>query len=240
MPAARRHSVLIFQLAISRTRGGSSQQVIVEELRRVILDGAVPPGTPIPVPELAEIFGVSAIPVRESLKTLTGEGLVQHRPNSGYTVAQLTAAELAEMYVVRETLESAALAAAVDKATDADRAHLTEVNRLLEIAVQHDDSQTYHRQSRHFHIGLTRPSGMHRLMHMLESAWNITEPVQLMVHVDPDERKLLHEDHGHMLDAFMARDVDGLLAVSALHHRRLNAVVEALPTDTGLVIDEPG
>lgn len=240
MPAARRHSVLIFQLAISRTRGGSSQQVIVEELRRVILDGAVPPGTPIPVPELAEIFGVSAIPVRESLKTLTGEGLVQHRPNSGYTVAQLTAAELAEMYVVRETLESAALAAAVDKATDADRAHLTEVNRLLEIAVQHDDSQTYHRQSRHFHIGLTRPSGMHRLMHMLESAWNITEPVQLMVHVDPDERKLLHEDHGHMLDAFMARDVDGLLAVSALHHRRLNEVVEALPTDTGLVIDEPG
>lgn len=238
MPAARRHSVLIFQLAIHRNRAGTSQQAILDELRRVILDGAVPPGTPIPVSEVAEIFGVSAIPVRESLKTLTGEGLVQHRPNSGYTVAQLTAAELAEMYVVRETLESAALAAAVSRATDTDRAHVVEVNRLLEVAVQHDDSQTYHRQSRHFHIGLTRPSGMHRLMHMLESAWNITEPVQLMVHVPPDERKLLHDDHRHMLDAFMARDVDGLLMVSAAHHRRLNGVVAALPTDTGLVLDE--
>lgn len=237
MAAARRHSVLLFQLAINRNRGGTSQQVIVTELRRVILDGAVPPGTPIPITELAELFGVSAIPVRESLKTLTAEGLIQHRPNSGFTVAQLTSAELAEMYVVRETLESAALAAAVANATDDDRAHVTEVNRILELAVQHGDSQTYHRQSRHFHIGLTRPSGMHRLMHMLESAWNITEPVQLMVHVPNDDRKLLHEDHHEMLAAFLDRDIDHLLAVSAEHHQRLNGIVAALPTDTGLVID---
>ena len=65
--------------------------MILDELRRVILDGAVPPGTPIPVGEVAEMFGVSHIPVRESLKTLIGEGLVAHRPNVGYAVAQLTA-----------------------------------------------------------------------------------------------------------------------------------------------------
>ena len=53
--------------------------------------------------------------MRESLKTLSGEGLVQHQPNAGYAVAQLTARELAEMYIVRETLESAALAAAVPR-----------------------------------------------------------------------------------------------------------------------------
>jgi DNA-binding GntR family transcriptional regulator len=158
MPA-RRRSALLFKLAVHRT--GSSQQGILDELRRVILDGAVPPGTPIPISEIAELFGVSNIPVRESLKTLKGEGLVQHRPNIGYAVAQLTASELAEMYIVRETLESAALAAAVARATDADREHVAEVNRLLEKAVREDDPQAYHRQSRHFHIGLTRPSRMH-------------------------------------------------------------------------------
>ena len=52
------------------------------------------------------------------------------------------------MYLVRETLESAALAAAVHLATDADRAHVVEINRLLEVAVRQDDPQTYHRQSR--------------------------------------------------------------------------------------------
>ena len=92
-----------------------------------------------------------------------------------------------------------------------------------------DDSQTYHRQSRIFHLGLTRPSGMLRLIHMLESAWNITEPVQVMVHVEHAQRARLHEDHGEMLDAFLARDVERLLASSAAHHRRLNEVVATLP-----------
>jgi len=235
MPA-RQHSALLFKLAVRRT--GTSQQTILDELRRVILDGAVPPGTPIPVGDLAELFGVSHIPVRESLKTLTGEGLVQHRRNAGYTVAQLTSSELTEMYIVRETLESAALAAAVVNATDADRTHVAEVHGLLERAVREDDPQAYHRQSRHFHLGLARPSRMYRLLHMLESAWNITEPVQLMVHVASSDRALLHAEHQQMLDAFLARDAEKLLSVSAVHHVRLKAVVSALPSDTGLVIDD--
>jgi DNA-binding GntR family transcriptional regulator len=228
---ARRHSALLAKL----NRSDGSQRAIVDEIRRVILDGGAPPGSPIPVNEVAEVFGVSPIPVRESLKTLTAEGLVDHQPNVGYAVARLTATELAELYIVRETLESAALSAAVANASDADRATVATAHRLLERAVAEDDPHTYHRQSRHFHFGLTRPSGMLRLVHMLESAWNITEPVQLMVHVHPSDRAALHADHGQMLEAFLARDVDALLAASADHHRRLNAVVSTLPPDTGLI-----
>lgn len=238
MPA-RQHSALLFRLAVHRTgSAGTSQQTILDELRRVILDGAVPPGTPIPVGDLAELFKVSRIPVRESLKTLTGEGLVQHRPNAGYAVAQLTSSELAEMYIVRETLESAAMAAAIHAADDADRAHLREVNLNLEQALKFDDAPAYHRQSREFHMALSRPSRMLRLVHMLESAWNITEPVQLMVHVDNHQRAVLHEDHQHMLAAFLDGDADELLAASAIHNKRLNAVVKALPTGSGLITDD--
>jgi DNA-binding GntR family transcriptional regulator len=229
----RRHSAAMFKAAVGR-----DAHSIVDELRRVILDGAVPPGTPIPVAEVAEMFGVSHIPVRESLKTLTGEGLVQHRPNSGYAVAQLTASELAEMYLVRETLESAAMAAAVIHATDAERAHLSEVHETVGQALKFDDAQAYHRHSRQFHMALSRPSRMLRLVHMLESAWNITEPVQLMVHVEQQQRTLLHEDHRVMLSAFLAADAESLLAAAAIHNKRLNAVVESLPTDIGLVIQD--
>ncbi|GLP79080.1 GntR family transcriptional regulator [Mycobacterium antarcticum] len=232
----RRHAASAFRSAVSR--GGVSQQSIVDELRRVILDGAVPPGTPIPVSEVADLFGVSPIPIRESLKTLTGEGLVAHQTNIGYAVAQLTASELAEMYIVRETLESAALAAAAVRATDEDRAHVMQANELLKAAVVHDDPHTYHRQSRIFHMGLARPSGMLRLIHMLESAWNITEPVQVMVHVEHAQRARLHDDHGEMLTAFLDRDVDRLLTLSAAHHHRLNQVVATLPADTGLVAED--
>src|SRR5690349_7322692 len=78
--ADRRHSAALFRAVVGRA--GDSHPQVVDELRRVILDGAVPPGTPIPVGEVADMFGVSHIPVRESLKTLTAEGLVQHRPNA--------------------------------------------------------------------------------------------------------------------------------------------------------------
>jgi DNA-binding GntR family transcriptional regulator len=172
------------------------------------------------------------------LKTLTGEGLVQHRPNSGYSVAQLTASELAEMYLVRETLESAAMAAAVLHATDADRAQLSEVHHTLEQALKFDDAQAYHRHSRQFHMALSRPSRMLRLVHMLESAWNITEPVQLMVHVEQNQRAVLHDDHRVMLAAFLDGNAEALLEAAAVHNKRLNTVVASLPTDTGLVVKD--
>jgi DNA-binding GntR family transcriptional regulator len=230
----RRHSALLSRLVVDVP--GRPQQAILDELRRVILDGAVLPGTPIPLAEVADLFGVSQIPVRESLKTLIGEGLVTHRSNFGYTVAQLTAQELREMYIVRETLESAALAASVANATDDDRAAMIAVNDVLQQAIRDDDPITYHRQSREFHLALTRPSRMYRLVHMLESAWNVTEPVQSMVHVSPVERAVLHADHCEMVELFLARDVEQLLAIAELHAQRLNSVIATLPTDTGLLV----
>jgi DNA-binding GntR family transcriptional regulator len=70
---------------------------------------------------------------------------------------------------------------------------------------------------------------------MLESAWNVTEPVQSMVHVTPSDRARLHTDHCQMVDAFLAGDVAQLLAISEMHAQRLNAVIATLPTDTGLL-----
>jgi DNA-binding GntR family transcriptional regulator len=233
MPS-RRRSALVDKLVVDQP--GRPQQAILDELRRVILDGAVPPGTPIPLADVADLFGVSQIPVRESLKTLIGEGLVSHRSNAGYAVAQLTSQELREMYIVRETLEAASLAAAIANATDEDRAAVVAANDVLQQAIRDDDPATYHRQSRNFHLALTRPSRMYRLLRMLESAWNVTEPVQSMVHVRPADRAELHADHCQMLEAFLAGNVERLLTVAELHAQRLNAVIATLPTDTGLLV----
>ncbi|SEH63567.1 DNA-binding transcriptional regulator, GntR family [Mycolicibacterium rutilum] len=233
MPS-RRRSPLLARLVVEAP--GRPQQAILDELRRVLLDGAVLPGTPIPLAEVADLFGVSQIPVREALKTLIGEGLVTHRSNFGYTVAQLTPLELREMYIVRETLESAALAAAVANATDGDRAAIVAANEALQHAIREDDPSAYHRQSRGFHLALTRPSRMHRLLHMLESAWNVTEPVQSMVHVSGDDRAALHADHCEMVGVFLAGDVEGLLTAAEAHAQRLNSVISTLPTDTGLLM----
>lgn len=216
-------------------RAGRSADGVLAELRRAILDGGVPPGTPVPLAEVADVFGVSLIPIREALKTLVAEGLIFHRRNGGYTVALLTAQELRELYIVRETLESASLTAAVHNATDTDRATAVIANQRLEQAIRDGDATAYHRGSRQFHAALTGPSRMHRLLHMLEGAWNVTEPVQSMVHVSHADRTVLHADHRAMLEAFLAGDVDALLAASEQHAARLNAVIATLPRHTGLL-----
>jgi DNA-binding GntR family transcriptional regulator len=216
---------------------GSSQAVILAELRRCMLDGGVPPGTAIPLDEVAAVFGVSPIPVREALKTLLGEGLVEHRPNAGYRVAMLTSEELHEMYLVRGVLETAALTAAVMQSTVDDHAHARDAHRALEEAVAVEDVRAYHRESRRFHLALVRPCGMRRLLGMFESAWNITEPLQPMAHVAATDRARLHRDHGEMLTAFLARDADALVAAARAHHERLQSSLEALPPHTGLFAD---
>jgi DNA-binding GntR family transcriptional regulator len=133
-------------------------------------------------------------------------------------------------------LEAAALAASVANATDDDREAVVAANAILQEAIRDDDPVAYHRQSREFHLSLTRPSRMHRLLHMLESAWNVTEPVQSMVHVSPAERADLHTDHCEMVELFLARDVEHLLTVAERHAQRLNSVIATLPTDTGLLV----
>jgi DNA-binding GntR family transcriptional regulator len=233
--AGRPKSVLLAQLIIDRA--GTSQQIILDELRRVILAGGAPPGTPIPVGEVADLFGVSAIPVRESLKTLVGENLVAHRPNAGYVVAQLTRQELTEIYLVRGVLESAALRAAVEVAGPEDDERALAAHLALEQVLRNWDPRAYHRESRRFHLALIAPCRMHRLLHMFESAWNVTEPVQPMRYVPGPGRDELHTDHRQMLEAFTARDAATLLAVSGRHHQRLESVIAALPAQAGLIAD---
>lgn len=219
--------------SLSTSWTGSAREAILAEIKRVILDGAAPPGSPIPVDEVASRYQVSRIPVREALMSLVGEGLVEHRSRAGYTVAALTPAELREFYLVREVLEAAALAAAVRRATAEDDDRATRAHRAMTEAIEAGDSRGHHRESRRFHLALISAGGMPRLEHMFEAAWNMTEPTRPMDYAPKAAVDLLNDDHERMLRAFKARDSAALLEVSRLHHSRLQTFVSALPDGAG-------
>jgi DNA-binding GntR family transcriptional regulator len=237
MPNPRVRSVLLSRLA--NRPPGSSQREILDELRRCILDGEVPPGSPIPVDGVAASFGVSRIPVREALMTLIGEGLVDHRARTGYRVARMTMAEFGEIYLVREALETAALRVAVALAGADDDEQARAAHAALEAAVMAGDGRAHHRESRRFHLALIRACRMRRLLHMLSTAWNMTEPLQPMSHLDSADREMLHSDHAGMLAAFTGRDPETLIEVFTAHHHRLQSYIGSLPHDKGL-FTEPG
>ena len=223
MTQPRRQSGIVSLL--TREDSYVSGPQVLSELRRVIASGRVPPGSPIPLDDVAGFFGVSLIPVREALKTLLGEGLLEHQPRLGYTVTALSQAELDELYVVRGALEAAALEAAVRQSTPADHDRATAIHDALGRAVLADDATTFQRASREFHEALLAPCRMPRLLHMLDIAWNLTEPVQAMMRTTEQDRVGMREDHQLMLAAFVARDAEALKAAADAHHDRLTACI---------------
>lgn len=192
-----------------------------DDLRRSVLTGGQQPGTPIAIDEVAAFFGVSPIPVREALKTLLAEGLVEHRPHVGYSVAKLTFNEFRELYDVRQVLESAALRAAAGAADAGHDQQARLAHQEVGEAIERGDDRAYDAAARRFHLALIAPSGMRRLITMYESAWNITEPARPMSHVADHDRVDFQADHQRMLDAFAARDADTLIAESDQHYDRL-------------------
>lgn len=220
-------------------RGEPTQRAVLAELRRVILAGDVPPGTAVPLDEVAAVLGMSVIPVRESLKTLVGEGLVEQHERGAYTVARLARSELLELYAARGVLENAVLAVAVAAAGPDDDARARAVHELLDAAVDADDLRAYHRESRAFHFALLAPARMHRFGAMVESAWNLTESYRPMARLTEDARLRLHADHREMLAAFVARDASALLACAAVHHGRLLDAIATLPPGCELFAAEP-
>lgn len=232
---ARSSSPLVARL--SPLRDSWTQRAVLAELRRVILAGDAPPGTPVPLDDVAAVLGVSVIPVRESLKILVGEGLVEQHERAAYTVARLARSELLELYTARKVLENAVLPVAVAVAGPADHAHARATHALLEQAVHAGDPRAYHRESRAFHLALLAPARMRRFGTMVESAWNLTESYRPMAQVAAATRQRLQDDHRDLLDAFVAGDAAALLACASAHQDRLREVVATLPAE--LFADEP-
>lgn len=95
---------------------GATVAFIVERLREAILAGRRQPGSRLVESDLTSRFGVSRGPVREALRRLTADGLIEHWPHRGAVVRRLTEREIRELFLIRIEMEALAarLAAAAD------------------------------------------------------------------------------------------------------------------------------
>jgi DNA-binding GntR family transcriptional regulator len=100
---------------------------VVEVLRELILSNAFPPGARLAENELAEQLGVSRTPIREALRQLAAEGLVELPPNRGARVASWSPDELESLFDLRSTLEPRLTGMAADRAGEADLVALDEL-----------------------------------------------------------------------------------------------------------------
>ncbi len=98
-------------------RIGTLHREVLPRLRDYVVEGNIPDGGRIPERELCQMFGVSRTPLREALKVLAAEGLIDLLPNRGARVKSLTADEIAELFDLMAGLEALAGRLACEKMT---------------------------------------------------------------------------------------------------------------------------
>jgi DNA-binding GntR family transcriptional regulator len=149
-----------------------ARSVIEETLRNAILDGRLPCGTAMRQQELASLFGVSRMPVREALRQLEAQSLLHVVTHKGAVVAPLIEDNSTETYELRMLLESEALRLSIPLLTEAD---IAEADTLICALEQEKDYTEIGRLNRLFHMTLYGKAPNQRLLKLVEHGLNEEE-----------------------------------------------------------------
>jgi len=134
---------------------------LIDELREEIRSGKIKPGSRLRQLEVAERFGVSSTPVRETFAALEREGLLVSSPHRGVVVFQPTVEDLRETYDIRIPLEAAATEKAVENMTDEDLDALEDL--LRQMGASTTQATQYNRLNMKFHQRIYSASKRPRL-----------------------------------------------------------------------------
>ncbi|MBU6961672.1 GntR family transcriptional regulator [Pseudomonas sp. CVAP len=199
-----------------------ARSVIEETLRSAILDGRLPCGTALRQQDLADLFGVSRMPVREALRQLEAQSLLHVVAHKGAVVAPLVEGDAAETYALRILLESEALRLSIPLLDDEDFA---EAERYIDDLETQTDYAEIGRLNRLFHMTLYRKAPNRRLLSLVEGGlWEEERFLRFNLEA-MGLGKLSQEDHRDLLRAAQARDI--ALTVTKLQHH-LNRGVEVI------------
>lgn len=183
------------------------QDFVLRRLSRDIVSGELAPGARLSPARLAEQLGVSHIPVREALVALEEIGHVRRVPRIGFFVAELSIADLDDIYHWRQVLEDEAVRLAVPRLTDADLSRMRELNREMARAVR-DSGQTFLALNREFHFIPFERSGSERLVRFLTRLWHNAARYQNAMAYVKVPRSLAQDHHREIMRGFEARDAD--------------------------------
>jgi DNA-binding GntR family transcriptional regulator len=216
--AGARKAALNEIVATARERYPTSQEVVLESLRQAILEGVLPPGTRLRQEDLASIVGSrSRLPVREALRALEYEGLVESIPNRGFTVTGLGPDDIEEIYDMRIVLECHAVRLAIPLLTDED---VESLQGLYEQMASTDNPEEQLAAREDFYLRLYSVTTRPRLVGLIS---RLRQEVARSLRW----RLVQHspEHHRIFFEAVIERDADRATAELTSHYRKVAALL---------------
>jgi DNA-binding GntR family transcriptional regulator len=179
---------------------------ITNRLRQMILEGQLQPGEKINEKRLTEQFGVSRTPLREALKVLAAEGLLDLIPHRGAVITRQSEAELAEVFCVLAALEGLAGELAAVHASDETLQEIAEMTQALRRTFDEADRPTYFRINQAIHKTILAAAGNDTLLRSHELLAFRVQRARYQANLTPERWRAAVEEHEAIHDALRTRD----------------------------------
>jgi len=190
---------------------------VVSRVRDMIIEGSLEPGARIYEEQLAKTLGVSRTPMREALKTLASEGLVELAAARGAVVKRFSPKDVRDMLDVLAVLESFAARLACKEASDDQIAELRALHDRMVAFYKANNRLEYYKLNQDFHSGVLRLSANAALQSAHLAIQSRLKRIRYIGNSEPRKWKDAMSEHEEMIRRLEARDAEGLAKILSLH-----------------------
>jgi DNA-binding GntR family transcriptional regulator len=178
------------------------------------------PGEPVRQQDMAQRLNMSRVPIREALNSLEREGLLTHERNRGYFVAKLSAAQLTQIYLMRQLLETA-LMQQLHWPDQEQLDAITAINKEFTASFDAGQPGLVALLNRQFHEALFQFSGLDVVRQEVNRLWDMSDSYRAFYLAGPSRHHAAVEHEG-IIDALRQRDLD--LLIDRLDRHRARAL----------------
>jgi len=187
----------------------TTEDLVTAQLRRLIVEGALPPGARLTVATLAARLAAGATPVRAALKLLEGEGLVEALPYRGARVRALGAQDIRNLYRLRAAVLGVLIPDVVRHVSNAALDALDALEAQFEAAVAAGAGPAAMAVNHEFHRTLFAAARNPDAAAVMDRSWALVEALRLRLGFGPGRLARSVESHRALLAALRGRDAEG-------------------------------
>lgn len=195
----------------------SMREKVYDILKQLIIDGEIAPGERIIETEYSNKFQISRTPIREAIRMLELEGLVESQPTGGVLVKQITEDEIAEVYKIRIALEGIVLEEVIKKAKASDIKHIEKVLKDTEKAFDNNDTPAVFELFSKFNMTLYDIANLSKVTGMINNINLYLKRFRKLSVESPIRKDDAFRDHVNILEAIKKKDLSAALFINRAH-----------------------
>jgi DNA-binding GntR family transcriptional regulator len=214
------------------TIGGTLHSALLPKLRVYLIEGHIAEGERIPERELCEAFGMSRTPMREALKVLASEGLIELLPRRGARMKVLSVVEIGELFDIAGGLEALAGRLACEKMTDTAFARIEDLHREMYTFFLRSERSGYFAKNQAVHEAIFDAAGNASLSGMALLVKGRLQRVRYAANAGDEggRWRTAVREHEEILDALRRRNADESASLLFAHFRHTRDAVLQLLT----------